>query len=800
MSRCHLGMSELIDGIQNIVDTIWVITLESGSVQILKDSMTPELEGGELSYAELYDNYVRDYVYPADLTRWEAVLSLQSFRKMASDGNTKKTFDMRFRNEFLGFEWHEAYLTLLYDEDGIPDRLLLTSRNVNQYRKTGIIERAVETEYDYVVYIEPDKNSYVMYSANHETGTPVPPVASDDYAFEVAEFHRRYVPEEERESLTERLSIGYVQSILQHTGEFVTYCKVLESGVYRDKKLRFSYFDRVKNIWLLTRTDITAIREERRQKELLRNALTAATVANRAKSEFLSRMSHDIRTPMNAIIGMTAIAGAHIDNTERVWDCLSKITDSSKLLLSLINEVLDMAKVESGSIALSEEEIDLAELVQSVVGMVQPEIDTKSLDFNVRVKNVRNEKVIGDTQRLQQVLLNLLSNAIKYTPEGGHILLEVGEKPSGQKGTGCFEFIIEDDGIGMKPEFLKKLFDPFERADDPAIRTIQGTGLGMSISKNIVELMDGNIRVESIYGKGSKFTVMVFLRLQEQAAPEEELFHNLPILVVDDDELVCKNTCHRLSELGMDSQWTRSGKEAVEITAEAHETGNDFFAIIIDLRMPGMDGIETTRRIRARVGYEVPIIMISAYDWSEYEDEARQAGVNGFIMKPLFRSRLVCQLRHFIRNEPVLPSASASMLVQGNYMGKRVLLVEDNELNREIAYEFLSSTGMAVENAENGKVAVDKVAASQEGYYDLIFMDMQMPVMDGCEAARTIRRLKRKDVETLPIIAMTANAFADDIMKTREAGMNEHIAKPVDLNTLSRVLDRWLNQYRQIRS
>lgn len=569
------------------------------------------------------DNYVRDYVYPADLTRWEDVLSLHAFRKMASDGNTKITFDMRFRNKSLGFEWHEAYLILLYDEAGIPDRLLLTSRNVNQYRKTGIIERAVETEYDYVVYIEPDKNSYVMYSANHETGTPVPPVASDDYAFEVAEFHRKYVPRESQERLTEQLSIAYVQPILQDVGEFVTYCKVLEGGIYRDKKLRFSYFDRKKNIWLLTRTDITAIREERRQKELLWNALNAATVANRAKSEFLSRMSHDIRTPMNAIIGMTAIAGAHIDNNERVLDCLTKITDSSKLLLSLINEVLDMAKVESGSIVLSEEEIDLAELVQSVVGMVQPEINIKSLYFNVRVKDVRNEKIIGDMQRLQQVLLNLLSNAVKYTPEGGHILLEVSEKTSGQKGTGCFEFLVEDDGIGMQPEFLAKIFDPFERADDPAIRTIQGTGLGMSISKNVVEMMGGDIRVESIYGKGSKFTATVFLRLQEQEESEDELFDNLPILVVDDDELVCMNTCQRLSELGMDSQWTRSGKEAVEKTVAAHEKGNDYFAIIIDLRMPGMDGIETTRQIRAKVGYEVPIIMISAYDWSEYEDEAR---------------------------------------------------------------------------------------------------------------------------------------------------------------------------------
>lgn len=792
MANTKLSIEELLQSLKNLVDTIWIITLETGRVEIIKNFIAKEWEKQEIDYSVLCDLYTRKYVYPADLDCWNENLSLEALKKMAFSSCKEKKFDIRFHNQELSFEWHETFLQVLKGEGETPERILLTSKYVNSYRKASIIEKAVEAEYDYIVYIEASRNSYVMYANNHQSGTPLPPIASNNFEEEVAMFHKKYVPEDQSESLTKKFHLSHVRSILQKQGEYVTYCKVMENGHMRDKKLRFSYFDKERDIWVLTRSDITEIREEKRQKKLLQDALNAATVANRAKSEFLSRMSHDIRTPMNAIIGMTTIAATHINNIERVMDCLKKIAMSSKLLLNLINEVLDMSKIESGSIVLSEEETNLPDILQSVVSLIQPLVDEKQHSFEVHVNQVKHEKVIGDVQRLQQVFLNILSNAIKYTPEKGHILLDIYEKPSGRRKVGCYKFIIEDNGIGMNSEFLERIFKPFERADDAAIRSIQGTGLGMSISKNIVEMMDGDIQVESVYGKGSRFTVTLFLRLQEETSSDTEVLANLPVLVVDDDEIVCINTCEKLNEVGMDSHYSLNGEDAVKKAVTAHETGNDYFAIIIDLRMPGMNGIETTRQIRNKVGPEIPIIMISAYDWSEYEDEAIDAGVNGFIMKPLFQSRLIYKLKQFALKEPECQSIKRSSLLPGSHEGKHILLVEDNELNREIAMELIASTGAIVETAENGEIAVEKMKESHEFYYDLILMDMQMPKMNGCEATMAIRKLRRKDAKSIPIVAMTANAFSEDMTKTRQAGMNEHMSKPIDVTILSETLNRWL--------
>lgn len=793
MKEQNLHTAELLGVLEDIMDSIWLINLADHRVEILHNYMIPEMAGVTTDYEEVYAVYLRDYVYPADREKWQALMSIMALKEISQKEKRKVHFDMRFRNESFGFEWHQVHLNVLFDEAGSPDRVLLTSRYVNNLRKGEIVTKAVEGEYDYVVYIEADKNSYVMYTSNSETGTPVPPVASNDYELEVAEFHRRHVLEEYRDSLTEQLSIAHVQPILEKTGEYVVYCNdMVENGVLRDKKLRFSYFDREKNIWLLTRTDITEIKEEKRQKQLLQDALDAATAANRAKSEFLSRMSHDIRTPMNAIIGMTAIAGAHIADQDRVADCLTKITSSSKLLLGLINEVLDMAKVESGNIVLAEEKIEMAALVESVINMIQPSIDRKKQFFEAHIGGVKDEMVIGDSQRLQQVLLNLLSNATKYTPEGGHIVFEIKEQPFRQPGVGCYEFSVMDDGIGMKEAFLENLFEPFERADDAFVRSVPGTGLGMAISKNIIEMMGGTMQVESTYGCGSKFSATFSLRLQDQPEWETCALVGLPILIVDDDEIICEDVCQRLNNIGMDGEYTLCGKEAVKKVVDSHNRGRDYFAVIIDMRMPEMDGIETTRQIRARVGTEVPIIMISAYDWSEYEDEAIEAGVNGFIVKPLFQSRLIYKLNQLVHKEPACKQRKYPPLPQGDFGGKRVLLAEDNALNREIARELLSAVGLQVDEAENGKIAVDMVRERPEHYYDLILMDMQMPVMDGCTAVKTIRQLKRADVKRMPIIAMTANAFADDVEKTRAAGMDEHLSKPIDMEVLSQTLAKWL--------
>lgn len=542
-------------------------------------------------------------------------------------------------------------------------------------------------------------------------------------------------------------------------------------------------------------TDITELREMQKQlteqKTALQEALTVAERANQAKSDFLSRMSHDIRTPMNAVLGMTKIAAAHVHDPERVLDCIGKIDVSSKLLISLINEVLDMSKIESGRMLLAEEEVNLAELVQGVVTMVQPQIREKRLAFKTYVTDISHETVISDLQRLQQLLLNLLTNAVKYTPEGGNILLEMREIPSGQGDGVHYEFTVTDSGIGMKPEFLSRVFEPFERADDVKIQLVQGTGLGLAICKKIAELMGGTIMVESIYGKGSKFTVSVYLKVREEKIDDETLA-GLSVLVVDDDEFICRSTCERLKDLGLTAEWVTDGRTALVKVEERYAVRQNYFAVIIDYQMPGMDGVETIRKIREKVGDDLPIIMISAYDLSEQIDIAKKAGANSFITKPLFRSRLAYRLKQFISGTATEEEKGARPLIDGSYTGRRILLVEDNAINREIAVEILSGTGMTVDTAENGQIAIDMVKNAPIDTYDLIFMDIQMPVMDGCTATRRIRMLPREDVKTLPIIAMTANAFSDDRQKTKDAGMNGHMAKPIDLLQLQQVLGTWL--------
>ena len=542
-------------------------------------------------------------------------------------------------------------------------------------------------------------------------------------------------------------------------------------------------------------TDVTELREMQKQlteqKAALQDALTAAEHANRAKSDFLSRMSHDIRTPMNAVLGMTKIGKKYVNNPERVMDCFQKIDVSSKLLIDLINEVLDMSKVESGQILLAEEEVNLAELVQGVVTMVQPLFQDKSLRFNTYVSGVIHETVVSDVPRLQQLVMNLLSNAVKYTSDGGSVSLEIRENPIGGTDTAHYEFIVSDTGIGMKPEFLSHVFDPFERAEDVKIQAVQGTGLGLSICKKIAEQMGGTIEVESEYGKGSKFIVSVYLKVQEEKIDDGELA-GLPVLVVDDDVVVCDNTCERLEELGMIAEGVGDGRAALAKVVEAHAAFQDYFAVILDYRMPDLNGVETTRLIREKVGNDLPIIMLSAYDLSEQMETAKEAGANGFITKPLFRSRLAYKLKQFINGAAEEERLVAGPLIGGSYEGRRILLVEDNAMNREIAVEILSETGVAVDTAENGQIAVNLVKDAPAGTYDLIFMDMQMPVMDGCTAAEHIRALKREDAKTLPIIAMTANAFADDRQKTKDAGMNGHLAKPIDMDQLRLVLEKWL--------
>ena len=528
----------------------------------------------------------------------------------------------------------------------------------------------------------------------------------------------------------------------------------------------------------------TQLEEQNRKLEI---ALQHEGAANRAKREFLFNMSHDIRTPMNAIIGFTSLAATHIDNREQVLDYLKKISTSSQHLLSLINDVLDMSRIESGKVKIEEKAVHLPDLVHDVRSIIQPNVAAKRLSLFIDTMDIEDEDIITDPLRLNQILLNILSNAIKFTPTGGMISIRIAQKNGAPKGCVCYEFRIKDNGIGMSEEFQKHIFEEFSREESSTVSGIQGTGLGMSITKNIVDLMGGTIALTSEPGKGSEFIVTLCFTCSGQKAEPKQLpqLEGLRALVADDDTNTCLNVSTMLSKIGMRPEWTISGKEAVIRTKYAVEQGDEFSVYIIDWLIPDMNGIEIVRQIRKVIGNRCPIIILTAYDWADIEDEARAAGVTAFCEKPLFLSELRRVLAEPFRAEPASEPAQPTA---ADLKGKKLLLVEDNELNREIALEILKEAGFVVDTAEDGAVAVQKIKQAAPGQYDLILMDIQMPNLDGYEATRQIRALPDAEKASIPIFAMTANAFEEDRQNALAAGMNGHIAKPLDVPHLLRVL------------
>ena len=528
----------------------------------------------------------------------------------------------------------------------------------------------------------------------------------------------------------------------------------------------------------------TQLEEQNRKLEI---ALQHEGAANRAKREFLFNMSHDIRTPMNAIIGFTSLAATHIDNREQVLDYLKKISTSSQHLLSLINDVLDMSRIESGKVKIDEKAVHLPDLVHDVRSIIQPNVSAKRLSLFIDTIDVENEDIITDPLRLNQILLNILSNAIKFTPTGGTISLRIAQKNGAPKGRGCYEFRIKDNGIGMSKEFQKHIFEAFSREESSTVSGIQGTGLGMSITKNIVDLMGGTIAIESEPGKGSEFIVDLCFALSGRKVEQKQIpqLEGLRALVADDDTDTCLSISTMLSKIGMRPEWTISGREAVIRTRYAMEQGDEFSVYIIDWLIPDMNGIEVVRQIRKVIGKSCPIIILTAYDWADIEEEARAAGVTAFCEKPLFLSQLRRVLAEPFGAEPIhepsQPNASG-------FKGKKLLLVEDNALNRELAQEILKEAGFAVDTAEDGEIAVRKMKQAAPWQYDLILMDIQMPKMDGYEATRQIRALPDAAKAGIPIFAMTANAFEEDRQSALKAGMDGHIAKPLDIPHLLQVL------------
>ena len=510
----------------------------------------------------------------------------------------------------------------------------------------------------------------------------------------------------------------------------------------------------------------------------LRAAVKEAEAANRAKTDFLSTMSHDIRTPMNAIIGLTSIAEKTLDDRDSVRDSLRKISMAGNHLLTLINDILDISKVESGRLTLNAADFSIVETAENLINLSAPMVKEKNIRFNFRTSGIEKEWLTADQLRLNQIYINLLSNAVKYTEPGGSVSVNLKEEPAEKEGFVVLTYVVSDTGIGMTPEFMAKMYQPFSRQTDSRVNSIQGTGLGLAITKQMVELMDGLIECESEPGRGTTFTVKLTLPAAKRKTTEMSL-PDADVLVVDDDEVLCETAVDTLCSLGARAESASGADEALEKILARHKEGRDWSAVILDWKMPGMNGAELARRIRGEIGDGVPILLTSAYDWSDIEEEAKASGVNGFLSKPLFRSTLCRKLNELLGREA---SAKEAEDDNSDLAGMRILVAEDNDINWEIISMLMQMNGIECDRAENGQLAVDRIREAPEDLYDLIFMDIQMPVMNGLDAARAIRALPAPHAKTIPIIAMTADAFSENVAECLNAGMNGHIAKPIDID------------------
>ena len=733
----------------------------------------------------------------------------------------KEHDDVRFECHALckhHAEWEHINVVCLERKDGRASKVLFTRQNITEIKEKELrvqaeIALADRKERQYRIAIT--SNAFCTFEFNltqdliehdiirvikgkeisllEKSGLKAPCKASECF-----EKWKSFVLEESTEEYCKTLSIEYLKECFEQ-GEAqvdVDYWARIsdeEQMCVRQSFIMTRDYDTNDIMVMVVSKEITEqVRRQREQTQALQDALMQAQHANKAKTTFLSNMSHDIRTPMNAIIGFATIAVSHIDNKEQVNDCLQKVLSSSNHLLSLINDILDMSRIESGKVQIKEQECNISEMMHNLVNIIQPQVKAKQLELFIDTFDIANEDVIADALKMNQVFINLLGNAVKYTPAGGTITFRIMQKTTFRHGYGDYIFIVKDNGIGMSPEFTEHIFEPFEREITTTQSGIQGTGLGMAITKNIVDMMNGTISVESEVGKGSVFTVELSLKLQDVEKNAEQIkeLEGLRALVVDDDFHVCDSVSKMLKQIGMRAEWTTSGKEAAYRAQIAYEEGDAYHTYIVDWQMPEISGVETAKRIRSVVGDDVPIIILTAYDWTDIEEEAKAAGINAFCAKPLFMSDLKSAL--LAANNLIDKEEETAAWTLADFGGKRILLVEDIELNREIAEVILTETGFVVETAPDGTDAVAMVKASDEYYYDAVLMDVQMPIMDGYEATRTIRALPRQDVKTLPIIAMTANALEEDKEAALKNGMNAHMSKPIDMDVFIGVLSQFL--------
>lgn len=778
-------------------------TAEEGCIQgrlnLTRNRMETYLSTSDVAVAHVGDSYdetIENLAASAvDPEYGQKIRSTLNREKVLADYAAGKV-DYRFR--FLrkrnggGVFWGNTSLrACLNPETGEIILFFYTFDVTEQKMQELLLERIAELDYDVITDVDMVRDMHHVLSYDTARQRTIPRTGA--FQKEIRAVADRFMDEEARAEYLGKLDYAYMKKQLE-TREIYTFVIEMknEDGDVRVKRFQVFYISKELGRVCMARTDVTdVVRKEQRQKEELSAALIAAEQANAAKSDFLSRMSHEIRTPMNAIIGMSTIAAQSVGDDEQVQDCISKIGISSRFLLSLINDILDMSRIESGKMLLKSEKIPTEDFLGGINAICYAQAASKGVEYECILDPVLDDYYIGDAMKLQQVLINILSNAIKFTGEGGKVTFSAAQRQKG-KNAAELRFIVNDTGVGMSEDFLPHIFEPFSQESTGTTALYGGTGLGLAISKNIVDMMDGKITVRSIKGIGTEFTVDVKLGITE----EEKLRHNqkkehpnfsrLKTLVVDDDVAVCESAVVTLHEMGVKAEWVDSGRKAIDRVKSLWAEEKYYDMILIDWKMPEMDGIETARQIRAIVGPDVTIIIMTAYDWISIEHEAKLAGVNLLMSKPMFKSSLVSAFTRALGEKE--EQAQQKETTDYDFTGKRLLLAEDNMINTEVAVLLLETKGFAVDTAENGLRAMELFSKSEEGYYDAILMDIRMPLMDGLTAAMNIRHLSNGDAKDIPIIAMTANAFDDDIEKSKAAGMNAHLAKPIEPGRLYQTL------------